>query len=243
MSYTIEQLQAVQGAPIYAEDGDPIGKVDAVYADYETGKPEWLAAGTGLFNMKRVLVPVEGATVEDDCVRVPFSKDLVKGSPDIDETRIDQDTENALLKHYGVGYPQEQSQSAQNPADSDTQTLTRSEEELVVGKRSTEAGRVRLHKRVLTEPAEGQVELRTEQAEVRREPIDAPAAPQAQIGEQEVEVALQREEAVVEKRTVPKEKVTVAKQGVTNQETISDTVRKEQIEVEGDGVEEMGTPE
>jgi len=45
---------------------------------------------------------------------------------------------------------------------------------------------------------------------------------------------LHTEEPVVEKRAVPKERVRMAKDTVTDEQTVSEDVRKEQIDVEGD---------
>ena len=73
---------------------------------------------------------------------------------------------------------------------------------------------------------------------LEREPItdanvgDATAGPE--ISEEEHEVVLHEEELVTEKRPVPKERVRLDKQTVTDDQTISEEVRKEQIEAEGD---------
>lgn len=45
---------------------------------------------------------------------------------------------------------------------------------------------------------------------------------------------LHEEEVVTEKRTVPKERVRMTKDTVTDEQTVSEDVRKEQIEVDGD---------
>jgi stress response protein YsnF len=45
---------------------------------------------------------------------------------------------------------------------------------------------------------------------------------------------LHEEEPVVEKRTVPKERVRMEKDAVTDEAQISEEVRKERIEAEGD---------
>jgi len=47
-------------------------------------------------------------------------------------------------------------------------------------------------------------------------------------------VVLHEEEVVTEKRAMPKERVRLAKDTVTDEETVSEELRKEQIEVEGD---------
>ena len=77
-----------------------------------------------------------------------------------------------------------------------------------------------------------------EEVRVEREPItdgniDA-ATDGPDITESEHEVVTHEERPVVAKETVPKERVRLEKDTVTEQETVSAEVRKEQIEVEGD---------
>jgi stress response protein YsnF len=59
--------------------------------------------------------------------------------------------------------------------------------------------------------------------------MDGPA-----ISEEEHEVTLHTEEPVVEKRAVPKERVRLDKDVVTDQTTVSEQIRKEQINADGD---------
>ena len=115
--------------------------------------------------------------------------------------------------------------------------MTRSEEELRVGKTSRESGRARLRKYVVTEQVQQTVPVQREEVRVEREPItdanvgaakDGPA-----ISEEEHEVTLHAEEPVVEKRAVPKERVRLDKETVEDERQVSETVAKEQIEVEG----------
>ncbi len=116
--------------------------------------------------------------------------------------------------------------------------MTRSEEELSVGKTSRERGRARLRKYVVTEQVEKTVPVQREEVRVEREPItdanvddalDGPA-----ISEEEHEVVLHEEQPVVEKRAVPKERVRLEKDTVTDERTVSDEVRKERIDTDGD---------
>ena len=115
--------------------------------------------------------------------------------------------------------------------------MTRSEERLNVGTQSTEAGRARLRKFVVTENVTQTVPVSREEVRLEREPItdanvgramDGPA-----ISEEEHEVVLHAERAVVEKEAVPVERVRLDKETVTDHETVTDEVRKEQIEMEG----------
>jgi uncharacterized protein (TIGR02271 family) len=115
--------------------------------------------------------------------------------------------------------------------------MTRSEEQLNVGTRSEEVGRARLRKYVVTENVTESVPVAREEVRVEREPItdanignamDGPA-----ISEEEHEVTLHAETPVVEKEAVPVERVRLDTETVTEQATVTEGVRKEQIDVDG----------
>jgi uncharacterized protein (TIGR02271 family) len=118
--------------------------------------------------------------------------------------------------------------------------MTRSEEQVRVGTEQVETGRARLRKFVTTEQVSQTVPVSHEEVVIEREPItegnigqalDGPA-----ISEEEHEVVLHAERPVVEKEAVPVERVRVGTQTVTEQAEVSETVRKEQIEMEGGDV-------
>jgi uncharacterized protein (TIGR02271 family) len=116
--------------------------------------------------------------------------------------------------------------------------MTRSEEELRVGTERRESGRVRLRKYVVTENVTQTVPVQREEVRVEREPItdanldEATSGPE--ISEQEHEVTLHEERPVIAKETVPKERVRLATDTHTDEETVSEELRKERIEHEGD---------
>jgi len=116
--------------------------------------------------------------------------------------------------------------------------MTRSEEQLRVGTQTQEAGRARLRKYVTTETQTQTVPVTKERAVIEREPIteanQAKAVDGPAISEEEHEVVLNEEVAVAEKTTTPVERVRLGTEQVTEQQTVSGEVRKEQIEVEGD---------
>jgi uncharacterized protein (TIGR02271 family) len=118
------------------------------------------------------------------------------------------------------------------------EAMTRSEEELRVGTRQREAGRARLRKYVVTENVTKTVPVSREEVRIEREPItdanrgDALEGPD--ISEEEHEVVLREDEVVVDKQTVAKERVRLGTETLTEDQQVSEEVRKEQIETEGD---------
>jgi uncharacterized protein (TIGR02271 family) len=108
------------------------------------------------------------------------------------------------------------------------------EEDLRVGKREVESGRVRVQRRLLERPVEEQVTLREARAVVERRPADRPAgeADLQAFQEQTIELRETREEAVVEKTTRVVEEVRVGTEVNERTETVRDTVRRSDVEVE-----------
>jgi uncharacterized protein (TIGR02271 family) len=156
------------------------------------------------------------------------------GYADTDRTR-DADTDTDTNRHGTVGH------DTSGPTTDDA--MTRSEEQLRVGTQNVEAGRARLRKYVVTENVTTTVPVSHEEVRIEREPItdgnvgnalDGPA-----ISEEEHEVVLHAERPVVAKEAVPVERVRLDTETVTEQETVSDTVRKEQIDTDTDGVTDI----
>ena len=117
--------------------------------------------------------------------------------------------------------------------------MTRSEEELRVGTTERESGRARLRKYVVEDEGTQRVPVKREEVRIEREPItdanrgDALEGPA--ISEEEHEVVLHEEEVVAEKRAVPKERIRMDKETHTEEEQVSETLRKEQVDVDGEG--------
>lgn len=103
MTYTLDDLVRFQGAPVYDATGDRIGSVEEIFYDDASGRPEWVGIGTGFLRTKRVLVPLEGASVRDDGLYVAHESDHVKGSPDVDSDEISDEVERELYAYYRVG--------------------------------------------------------------------------------------------------------------------------------------------
>ena len=117
--------------------------------------------------------------------------------------------------------------------------MTRSEERVNVGTQTREAGRARLRKYVVIENVTQTVPVSREEVRLEREPItdanhdEATSGPA--ISEEEHEVVLHEERPVVEKEAVPVERVRLDTETVTDQVTVEEEVRKEQIETDVDG--------
>ena len=240
---SIDQARTLQGKTMLGAGGDKLGTIDTLYADREDGSPTFATVNTGLFGGKSSFVPLEQAELKGDDLVVPYAKDLVKEAPGIDpDSELSPQEEDRLYAHYGVGggFATAQTTGAgQDTSGPNTDdAMTRSEEHLQVGTQQVEAGRARLRKFVTTETETVQVPVTKERVTLEREPItdgnvgqalDGPA-----ISEEEHEVVLTEERPVVAKEAVPVERVRLDKETVTEEATVSEELRKEQIEIDGD---------
>lgn len=250
----------IEGRTVLSTDGDKIGKVDVVFIDTDTQKPEWAAVSTGMFGHKVSLVPLAAATtLPSGDLQVPFDKAKIKGAPNHEpDQELSEADEAELFSYYGVPYggrsvtatggpqaaagrdvPSEQADRATEGHDMSGPTtdeaMTRSEERLQVGTERVEAGRARLRKYVVTEQVTQTVPVSHEEIRVEREPItdasrgsatDGPA-----ISEEEHEVVLHAEQPVVAKETVPVERVRLGTETVAGEQSVTEEVRKEQVDL------------
>jgi uncharacterized protein (TIGR02271 family) len=245
-----------RGASVLDQEGTKIGAVEDIYLDRDTDEPEWVVVKTGLLGNRVNFVPLRDASLQGEELVVPYDKKRVSGAPSVDaDGELSQEEEAELYSYYGLEYSEHHSDSGlpegggddvsdahgEDRGVSGTTTddaMTRSEEEVTVGKTVREAGRARLKKYVVTENVTQTVPVQREEVRVETEPITDANVGQAtsgpDISDEEHEVTLHEEEPVVEKRTVPKERVRLSKDTVTDEREVSEQVRKEQIETEGD---------
>ena len=250
---SIQALQALDDSIVVGNDGSEIGRVGQVYTDNDTGQPSWVTVKTGWFGTNESFVPLSAATIEGDTIRVPYDKDMIKGAPNNDAgAPLSETDEQELYSYYGLtgatgddtGYDRSQGRLADDrtgtdiPAQAtvpvDGEYLTRSEEQLHVGTEKVQTGRARLRKFVVTEQQTVTVPVTREEVRVVREPIAPGDAVDATIGEAATDVVLTEERVVVNKETVPVEKVRLGTETVTEQQEVTEAVRKEQIEFDGD---------
>jgi len=235
---------------VYDTTGDKIGDISDIYFDDITGQPEWLTVSTGWFGTRKQFVPIAGSTHIDDGLRVSYTTDHIKDAPSIDtgQEHLDAPEERRLYDHYGLNYDAADHEAAyggRERADEgydyndtrdahavvDQASVTRSEEQLEIDKVAREAGRVRLHKYVVTEDVEVTVPVKRQVARIVR----TAATGAAVIGDDTVEeIVLAEEQIVVDKKVVAKETVSIETDIVVDDEVVAETLRKERVEVDGD---------
>lgn len=114
------------------------------------------------------------------------------------------------------------------------------EEELRIGKREVSRGGVRVRSYVVSEPVTEQVRLRDQHVEVERRPVTGASTVRPEevdrlMQDRTIELAETREEAVVDKQAVVREEVVVHRSADERVETVSDTVRHTEVDIEDIG--------
>jgi sporulation protein YlmC with PRC-barrel domain len=130
------RLDEMRGAPVYDNTGERIARVEEIVHDRHTGVPAWIRIGTGFFGSKRVLVPVTGAALHDDGIMVPYTKDQMRDSPDVEQEPLSRQYEAELAAYYSLGSSELPSQThapdwgPRGRIRNVDQEMTRAEEEI-----------------------------------------------------------------------------------------------------------------
>lgn len=250
---TQDELSGLYNANVIDETGEKVGGVGQIYLDDQSDRPTWATVKTGFFGARETFVPLQGANVHGGDIRVPYSKEFIKDAPNVDaDGHISPQEEEALYRYYrmegdyhrgveeragvagtGLGMDRDRVDVDRDRVEGDS--VVRREEELNVGKERVATGQVRLRKHVVTEQKTITVPVEREEYVIEREPIRE-GDQGGRIGEDDgAVVTLHEERPVVEKETVAKERVGLGKEVHTEDREVTETVAKEQVEVERDG--------
>lgn len=188
---------------------------------------------------QETLIDAEGGAYGDARIPPEDTGTIIEDSGEVgvttDRPAADYAPEDTLA---GVGANPDAGTTGQ-----DSQTIDVHQEELVAETRPTERGEVRVNKRVVEEEQSLDVPVTEEQVDVTRRRVDRPATVDDHAFEEgTIEVPLRGEEVDVEKRNRVVEEVDVNKTAQTHTEHVAETVRREEVDVEGDNVDlETGT--
>ena len=236
--------QFYQDAPVYDTANEKIGTLQAY--DPQAG---YLVVQKGFLFHKDRYIPANAVqnTDADGAIYLNLHKDDLQDERYASPPAGGMATDNSYAQRTTVAETTETTTRAREtpqPARRQNQATAQTgdvnvpvyEEELVAGKRQEQIGDVRLHKDVVTEQETVPVTLRREEVTVERIPVSGQAnqadAKNA-FKNEDIDVPVMGEEAVVGKQVHETEEVRLHKQGVTEQEQVSDTVRKERVVVDG----------
>ncbi len=169
---------------------------------------------------------------------------VVDGENDVAEaTSIIEETGG---KVSGAAAPSLRPQASLGARSADTaddaRRLELREERLSLDKQRVQSGEAQIGKRVVSEVQSVDVPVFHEELYIERRPVSGGAATTQPIGEGEViHIPLMQEQVDVSKRTVVREEVAIGKRRVEGTEHVSDSVRREELVVEGDAGTLAGT--
>ena len=114
------------------------------------------------------------------------------------------------------------------------QTLQLREERLSVDKTRVASGAVRISKRVVSEQQSIDVPVSHDELVIERHKVTDGAVGGTIGADETITVPLSREEVSISKQTFATEEIDIGKKAVAGVEHVSDTVRREELVVDGD---------
>ena len=197
-------------------------------------------AGHGIGRGEVDLVPGTAAEMPGDADSAAYNEALRRGGTvllaRVEGTQVETAAES-LEKNGAVDLDRREQDwraSGWTGAPAADDTIRVLEERLVIGKRDVSRGTVRVRVHVREIPVEVPVTLREEHAVVERHPVNRPATPaDADVFQPKVLEAVEMaEQPVVTKEAVVTEEIVVHKEAVERVETVRDTVRRTELEIE-----------
>ena len=235
-----DALNRMIGAKAVDLDGRELGIITEVHLDDATGQPAWAVVQRDSFGTGATCVPLSGAELMGDRLRVPHEKSVVASAPRLpaDQGHLSREDEAELRGHYGVApIPERKGDADGSPqltGEPPSAVMTRSEEQLRVGTEWAQTERVRVRKVIVTEDVTVTVTVSREELRVEREslPTGEAAAPADGAAPQAFErvIVLHAERPVVSTEVVPLERVRIATVTVTGSVDVTDSVRVEHID-------------
>lgn len=104
MTAPIEDVSSLPGKKISDQEKEPIGEVQAIYAT-DDGFPMWVAVevNQGMNKKRTAVIPLARIKDENGELRVPYSKEKIAESPEVDDEGISEECDFELRGYYGIG--------------------------------------------------------------------------------------------------------------------------------------------
>ena len=234
------------GYTAYGTGGDKVGTIRDALVQADSGRIRYFIVDAGgWFSSKEVLVPVGHSRLEDDGVYFDdLTKDQVRDlreyNPNDMYTDEYQQADERVL--HGVDKKAEmdttQRQAYQEKAYKTPDRLQLMEERLVVDKDRFKAGSVEVGKHVETHQEKANVALQREEVVIERHAVDGGKSIEGAVLGQDsksMTIDLEAERANVSKQAFVTEEISVGKRTVTDNQTVSETVGREVLDVNKTG--------
>jgi uncharacterized protein (TIGR02271 family) len=252
----------IKGWTVKDAQGRTIGEVDELLFDPQTRKVRYIVLdleGNVLdLESRDVLVPIGLAELhesDDDVILPNVTAAQLQALPVYEKGNLSRDAETSIRNVFaGMGaaatgaaltgstddfysheyYDEDRFYRNRPTAAAGDTTIPIIKEELQVGKREVETGGVNVRTRIVERPVEEHINLREEHVYVERTPVNRPVT-DADINnfkEGEIELTEHAEVPVVDKQARVVEEVSLGKEEEEREETIRDTVRNTEVEID-----------
>ncbi len=249
MDRSTEQFVPSKGMTVYGSDEEKVGSIDTVGGDY-------FVVRKGFFFPEDHYIPMDAvSTYDDDAVYLRYTKDQVleqqwteapvseerttSGAYGTDDAFVDSST-NGGMERDPEPFVHEQDSQRTHVNEDDKLRVDVREEELVARRREVDRGAVTLEKHVIEEEQSVDVPVTEERVEVTRRPVDRDVvASDLAFEEQTIEIPVHGEDVDVERRARVVEEIDVDTVATTHTERVRDTVRREEVTIDGDIEEDV----
>lgn len=228
------------GRTVYGANNEKIGKIDGALVEEDTGKIRYFIVDVGgWFSSKQVLIPAGFAEFRgDDEVYINnLTRDYAENLEAYDQNRGYRydDVKSQDQRVFSNEFANTNANHANQYYDAPTK-LELLEERLIVGKDRYVAGTLALAKRVVSNEQSVNVNLEEEEAFIKRHPVEnRPTDREIGADSQTISVELAAERANVDKKAYVVEEVEIGKTTHQRQETVSDTVKREELDIQKTG--------
>jgi hypothetical protein len=101
----VEHIETWRGQPVLDPAGEQLGKLEEIYFDKSSGTPLLLTVKSGLLGRHSKLVPIDGASVSRDYIRLVHDKATVDTAPEaVGDTTPDPAALDAVGAAYGLKF-------------------------------------------------------------------------------------------------------------------------------------------
>ncbi|HEX3874337.1 MAG TPA: PRC-barrel domain-containing protein [Solirubrobacteraceae bacterium] len=99
----VEAINEWRGQDVVDPDDQKIGRLEEIYYDRHSNAPGFACVATGLFGRRLNFVPLDGASMARNHVRVAYAAAQVKSAPSVEpDGQLTVAEEEALFDHYGL---------------------------------------------------------------------------------------------------------------------------------------------
>jgi len=226
----LDATQIKEGMVVRSADGEKLGKVLQVSAD-------GFLAEKGFFFPKDYFCRFSDVTeIRDGEILLRHRRDALDKLAREEAVASPESRAEPAGAREPLGARTDKAGGRANLADaSEERRIPLAEEEIIAEKETRQAGEVRVRKDIVTEPRQVTVPVTREEVKVDFVPgARGAAAPDSAFKQQEVSVPVMEEDVELRKRAVSRGEARISKEAREDQVSASESVRREEIDVERD---------